>query len=140
MKKAMKITLVVIVIAGLVLSTVGFSLSALSSGNKSSNESDGISETQAIEKVIKEHPDFPNAAGTITKKLPIGGPVGSTADVKFTTKVETTNDAYVITLIKDWGITVNGKYAESFWKYQVTGSGASLIDSEDNDNLVKQIK
>ena len=141
MKKVARIILVVILIAGLVLGTVGLSLGALlSSGDSNKQKSNGISEAQAIQEVIKKHPDFPSSIGTVTKKLPIGGAQSSTADVKFTTKVETASDAYVITLIKDWGISVNGKYVESFWKYKVANDGASLVDSEDNDNLVKQMK
>ncbi|MDR3602653.1 MAG: cell wall-binding repeat-containing protein [Desulfosporosinus sp.] len=89
-----------------------------------------FSEADAISKLIEEHPDFPaNPAEIITRKLPTGGPVGSTANVKFSTSVENIgNGTYIITLTKDWGII------KSYWKYKVT-SGITLTDSIDNDYL-----
>jgi hypothetical protein len=92
--------------------------------------------------VIKDHPDFPlNLHDTITKKLPTGGPQGSTAEVKYTTAIEKTGESvYTVTLTKDWGITVNGKYAKSFWKYTVTPDNVILTDSVDNDYLPNIMK
>lgn len=75
-----------------------------------------LDKAEAISLIIKERPDFPaNPKDVITKKLPTGGPQGTTANVKFTTMVEKVGEStYTVTLIKDWGITVNGKYAKSF--------------------------
>lgn len=99
-------------------------------------------EAKAISIIIKDHPDFPtNPSNTITKKLPTGGKLGATANVKFTTNVEKIEKTtYSVTLIKDWGITVNGKYVKSSWKYLVTPNGASLSESTDNDYLPNTIK
>lgn len=107
-----------------------------------SKEPVSFSETDAISMVIKEHPDFPaNPSLIITKKLPIGGKVGTTANVKFTTKIEKAGDtAFKVTLTKDWGITFNGTYIKSFWKYRVTSAGIKLLDSVDKDNLPNIIK
>lgn len=92
--------------------------------------------------VIKDHPDFPsNQAETLTKKLATGGPPGSTANVKFTTKAEkSSKNTYIVTLIKDWGLTINGKYVESSWKYKVTPNNVTLLESINNDYLPNTIK
>lgn len=99
-------------------------------------------EAKAISTVVKDHPDFPSSqSDTITKKLPTGGPAGATANVKFTTKVEKTAEStYVVTLTKDWGISVDGKYVKSYWKYNVTPNKIALLDSIDNDYLPNTMK
>lgn len=99
-------------------------------------------EAKAISMVVKDHPDFPSSqSDTITKKLPTGGPIGTTANVKFTTKVKKVAEAnYVVVLTKDWGISVNGKYAKSSWKYKVTPNSVTLLESIDNDYLPNIMK
>lgn len=101
-----------------------------------------ISEGEAISMIVKDYPDFPvNPSDIITKKLPTGGPQGTTANVRFTTKAEKVGEStYEVTITKDWGITVNGKYAKSFWKYEVTRSSISLLESVDNDYLPNIMK
>ena len=101
-----------------------------------------FSEADAISKLIKEHPDFPvKPSEVIIKKLPTGGPSGTTANVMFSTSIENIEKGtYAITLTKDWGITVNGKYAKSYWKYKVTSSSITLTDSIDNDYLPNSMK
>lgn len=60
--------------------------------------------------VMLGHKNFPSNQTTITMKLPTGGPQGATTTVKFTTKAEkTSEDTYIITFTKDWGISVDGK-------------------------------
>jgi hypothetical protein len=92
--------------------------------------------------VTKDYPDFPsNQTDIFTKKLPTGGKSGATANVKFTTKVEKSSESsYIVTLIKDWGITVNGKYVKSSWKYKVTPESISSIEIIDNDYFINRIK
>ncbi|WP_425800862.1 hypothetical protein ACHOLT_11845 [Desulfitobacterium sp. Sab5] len=99
-------------------------------------------EAKAIAIVIKDHPEFPtNPSDAVLKKLPIGGKQGAIANVKFTTKVEKDGKStYLVTLTKEWGITVNGEYVKSFWKYDVTPNNAVLLESIDNDNLPNLIK
>ena len=101
-----------------------------------------FNEAKAIEMIVKDHTDFPSSKSkTITKRLPTGGPVGTTANVKFTTKVEKVSaSTYVVTLTKDWGISVNGKYAKSSWKYNVTKNSVTPLESIDNDYLIEQMK
>lgn len=101
-----------------------------------------FNEVKAISMVVKDHTDFPlSQSETLSKELPIGGPQGSTAKVKFTTKVEESSEsAYVVTLTKDWGISVNGKYVKSSWKYNVTPDRVTLLESTDNDYLPSTMK
>lgn len=130
MKKILKIIMLTILI--LVYSLV---LIACNSRND-------FSEAEAITKAVKIHAGFPiNPDDTITKELPIGGPQGSTAKVKFTTKVELVEkDTYLVTLTKDWGFSMNGTYVKSYWKYKVTPNSTKLIDSVDNDNRPNSMK
>jgi len=101
-----------------------------------------FNEAKAISMVVKDHTDFPSSQyNTIIKKLPIGGPPGTIANVKFTTKAEKfSNSTYLVILTKDWGISVNGKYAKSSWKYKVTSESVTLVDSIDNDYLPNIMK
>lgn len=101
-----------------------------------------FSAADAVSKVIREHPDFPyNTGKVIIEKLPTGGPSGTTANVKFTTKVRNSGkERYIVTLTKDWGITVNGKYAISSWKYAVTPDSVTLAECIDNDYLPNMMK
>lgn len=116
---------------------------ACNNDSKASKSSpNGFSETEAIAKAVKNHPEFPtNSNDVVIKNLPYGGPQGSTVKVRFTTKVEALEkDTYLVTLTKDWGITVNGTYVKSFWKYKVTPHSTMLIESVDKDNLPSTIK
>lgn len=92
--------------------------------------------------VIKDNPDFPSdPSEVIIKKIPTGGPVGTTANVKFSITVEKVNETtYIITLIKDWGFSVNGRYVKSYWKYKVTTGRKVLLSKEDNDYLPNTMK
>ena len=99
-------------------------------------------EAKAISMVIKDHPDFPsNPSITIRKNITLGGPLGPdgsplSANVIFTTKVKKyEKSAFVVTLTKDWGFTVNGTYVKSYWKYKVTPTNVTLLKSIDNDVL-----
>lgn len=121
------------------ISLLGCTNNALTQNN---NSPDTFDEAKAITMVIKDHPDFPSSpSDAVSKKLPVGGKQGATANVKFTTKVEKDGEStYVVTLTKDWGITVNGEYVKSFWKYDVTPNNVILLESIDNDNLPILIK
>ncbi|MBZ9687488.1 hypothetical protein G9F72_014245 [Clostridium estertheticum] len=122
------------------ISLTGCAKSLLTVSNNISKNT--FDEAKAILMVVKDHPDFPSSqSDTITKKLPTGGPQGTTANVKFTTKVENAGESiYEVTLTKDWGISVNGKYAKSYWKYTVTTNSVNLLESIDNDNLPNTMK
>ena len=146
MKKKLKLGVVIAIVAVLFLGKTLFAISNNLSKNHtystSSINTKEFSELDAISILIKNHPDFPvKPSEVITKKLPIGGPPGTTANVKFSTSLENVKQGtYMITLTKDWGITVNGKYARSFWKYKVTSSSITLTDSIDNDYLPNIMK
>lgn len=97
---------------------------------------------KAISMIIKNHPDFPsNPSVTKTKKLSTGGKQSTTSNVKFSTKIVKVGTAtYVVTLTKDWGKSVNGKYVKSYWKYNVTPNKVALVDSINNDYLTDIMK
>lgn len=95
----------------------------------------------AITKVIKQHPEFPDHPGTITKKLTTGGPKGSYAKVDFTTSVKKVNDTtYLVSFTKDWHMTVNGTYVKSIWRYQITPTATTTLETKDLDSLPGTIK
>lgn len=132
----MKKAILFITSACIGISLIGCAKSSSKTVNNTFNEN------KAILMVIKEHTNFPAIPSkSIIKELPTGGPQGSTTKVKFTTEVEkSSKSAYVVTLIKDWGITVNKKYVKSSWTYKVTPNGITLLKSNDNDNLINSMK
>lgn len=138
MKKTLKFTILIMMIFVCFINFEG----CKSVTQVSKNNSNRFSQAEAIAESVKKQPDFPaNPNDTIIKELPTGGPPGSTAKVKYTTKVESSGkNSYLVTLTKDWGITVNGTYAKSFWKYEVTPNSIKLIDSVDNDKLPGTMK
>jgi hypothetical protein len=132
----MKKTLSFIVFVYIFISLVGCEKTSSVANN---NE---FSQDKAISMVIKDHSEFPsNNVDTLIKKLPTGGPSGTTADVKFTANIErSSGNAYTVTLTKDWGITVNSKYIKSSWKYKVTPDNVVLLEKVDNDYLTGTMK
>ena len=132
----MKKTLSFILLVCIFISLVGCGkVSSVSNSNE-------FTQDKAISMVIKDHSEFPsNNVDTLTKKLPTGGPPGTTANVKFTTNIEkSSGDVYTVTLTKDWGITVNEKYVKSSWKYKVTPDNVVLLKKVDNDYLPGTMK
>lgn len=101
-----------------------------------------LDETSAISMVLKNNVDFPSkTSDVLVKKIVTGGPGGNYASVKFTTKVEKKAEGiYIVTLTKDWGFTFNDEYVLSYWKYKVTASGVTLIESKDKDKLPNMMK
>ena len=138
MKKTFKFYLFILLLIACLVSFAGCKYTAKTS-DKNANV---FSKSEAIAELVKNHSEFSvNPNDTVTMELPTGGPSGSTANVKFTTKVEPSGkDAYVVTLTKDWGITVNGVYVKSFWKYKVTKDSIKLLESVDNDSLPNTMK
>jgi hypothetical protein len=120
-------------------------------------QTETFDENDAIAMVIKQHPDFPAHLGEmITRKLPMGGPAGTTANVTFMTTCQmspalnvkagattrctfttatqpVSESTYIVTLTKDWHITVNDTPCISYWKYEVTANGAKLLKSPSED-------
>ncbi|MDV3427508.1 MAG: hypothetical protein LIR50_10795 [Bacillota bacterium] len=138
MKKTFKFNLFIVLLFVFLTSFIRYKYAP----KASDNNLDSFSQTEAIAVSVKNHPDFPISPNyTVIKELPIGGPSGSTAKVKFTTKVELYGKrTFLVTLTKDWGITVNGTFIKSFWKYKVTPNGIELLESVDNDYLPYIIK
>lgn len=101
-----------------------------------------LTQEEAISILKDNYPDFPSSTGDmISKELPIGGLKGAKADVKFSTAVKKIDEyRYEVTFTKDWGITVNGRYTRSFWKYGVVSNSACLMESTDNEKLPTAMK
>ena len=116
-------------------------ISAACNYKPTSKASKAFSPMQAIAKVIKNNPDFPLSPSEIKTKAYQFGPVGGSINVKFTTKVESFGkDTYLVTLTKDWGMTVNNVYAKRYWEYRVTPNRLILIASDDRDYLLNIVK
>jgi hypothetical protein len=49
-------------------------------------------------------------------------------------------DTYIVTLIKNWNFSVNGKKLLGYWKYKATPQSVQLIGSEDNTDLIRIVK
>lgn len=100
-----------------------------------------LTESNAIERVHKDHSDFPIKAGeTKTIKQPIG-PFGSIRNVDYKTTADKTVDGkFIITFSKDWHQTVNGQIVFSYWKYSVGPEGVTLLESQNKDDLIHLIK
>jgi hypothetical protein len=101
-----------------------------------------FSATNAIQQVLKEHPDFPAQPGEVkTVWIPTGGMAGAAAWVDYQTAVEKTAAGnYQVTLTKDWHLTVNGRKVFSYWQYKVSPDGATLVKSDDRDSLPDTMK
>ena len=101
-----------------------------------------FTEDEAIAKVVKNHPEFPDKAGMKEDKEKIGGPEGAKATVMFETKVEKkVENTYTVTLTKTWEMKVNGKTPVSFWKYDVTPEKVILVKEDTTgEDLISIIK
>lgn len=100
-----------------------------------------LTQDQAIEKVLKENPEFPDKAGIIEKEETLGPKPINKVSVKYETKIEEkANNAYTITFTKTWGIKVNGKTPVSYWKYEVSSERINLVDESTTGDLVENIK
>ncbi len=97
--------------------------------------------TDAIKSVLTEWSDFPDSVGEeITEEVMAGiSPIGTkiTAKVKKTTEVRRlSEDHYRVTLLKEWNKRNDGRPVMSWWTYDVTRDGITLIESEDNDDAI----
>ena len=129
------------------ISSIFICTSLMGCANNASGKNNNISlktfdEAKAISMVVKDHLDFPSSpSDTVTKKLPTGGPSGTTANVKFTTKIQSSGkDTYLVTLTKDWGFSFNDEYVKSYWEYKVMPKSVALIESMDKDYLTDMMK
>lgn len=98
--------------------------------------------SDAINKVLLNHLEFPGKDGEVKRiEVPIGGKQGAKAHVDLKTTVEESGkDTFVVTLTKDWNLSINGQKVISRWKYKVTSGELTLIGCEDNDKRVAIIK
>lgn len=97
----------------------------------------------ALDLVLERHPEFPSRPDESREiSVRTGGKYpGLLVKAKLTTTVEKVNYlTYVITLIKEWQIKINGIQPVSYWKYQFFQNDLSLIKSQDNDGMINVIK
>ena len=101
-----------------------------------------LTQAKAIAKVVEKHPGFPAEPGKVNRsEVPIGGRKGNTAKVDLTTAVEPCGrDSYMVTLTKNWNLTINDTPIVSTWKYKVDKGSVTLIESHDMDAAVTVIK
>lgn len=84
--------------------------------------------------------DFSKRVGTKKIKVPIGGMMGSTANMELATKVtEIDKNTYEVTLIKDWNFKVNNVLVYSYWKFKVFQGNVTLLEKNDKDDLMAVI-
>lgn len=101
-----------------------------------------LTQAQAIAKVLQVMPAFPAEPGkTYSVETPIGGPFEHKARVNLTTTVEPSGtNSFVVTLTRNWNLTVNGTPVVSTWKYKVDKGSVTLLESHDLDIMVTIIK
>lgn len=84
--------------------------------------------------------DFPKRAGTKKIEVPVGGMMGSTANMDLATKVTVIDkNTYEVTLIKDWNYKVNDELVYSYWKFKVYQDNVTLLEKNDKDDLMAAI-
>jgi signal peptidase I len=109
---------------------------------------DIFNEAKAVAKVLKDHPDFPEAGKSIAVERIVGGPApGSKVSGRATTivaasteKTQPNHDVYYVTLNREWNIKINGKQANGNWVYKVDRHNVELVKQEDNEMLLNTIK
>ncbi len=101
-----------------------------------------LTQAKAIAKVVEKHPGFPAEPGKVNRiEVPIGGRKGNTAKVDLTTAVEPCGrDSYIVTLTKNWNLSINGTPIVSTWKYKVNKGSVTLVESHDMDAAITIIK
>jgi hypothetical protein len=100
-----------------------------------------FTEDEAIAKVIKDHPEFPDKAGMKESKGNFGGKEVKEVTIKFETKVDRkSNNSYTVDFIKTWEIKINGKKPESYWKYDVSPQKVTLVEENKSGEWVNIIK
>lgn len=95
-----------------------------------------FTESDAIAKVLKQHPQFPTKLGEIKEFKDY---VGTNEIIgQITTKVERIGqETYFVSFTKDWAISFRNKKMMSYWKYYVTPDSVELIEFVDNGNSVR---
>ncbi|WML48653.1 hypothetical protein RCG23_00410 [Neobacillus sp. PS3-34] len=107
---------------------------------------------EAISKTITFHNDlirgtskndFPpkmKKGQIISKEIKIGGPSGHTTRLNKSVEAKKDGSHYIVTLIKNYNVTVNGIEAKSIWKYDVSDEGVKMLDKKEDDNVINGIK
>lgn len=126
----------------------------ISANNQSTNgtKNEEFSLDGAVKKAIdtynsteKDTPeiDFPitmKSGVTVSKAIQIGGKEGNTTKLDMSISAKKDGNNYIVTLTKDYNITVNGTKAISSWEYEIANDSANLLDKRENGKLINNIK
>lgn len=86
---------------------------------------------EAIAKVIKDNPLYPDKAGSKETIENVGGKQAISCTVTYETKVEPNGkDAFYVTLTKTWDTKIKGETPIIYTKYNVTKDGTAVINSK----------
>ncbi|TXK85587.1 hypothetical protein [Paenibacillus sp. N3.4] len=98
-----------------------------------------FTQTDALAKVLTKQAKFPASPDQVkTIYEDVGGKQGSKIEVLLTTKVEELGGReFIVTLTKNYQLTVGGKSVVTYWKYHVNPSEVVLIDSKDEMPMIK---
>jgi hypothetical protein len=87
--------------------------------------------------------DFPTtmkSGDTVSKTIQIGGKEGNTTKLDMSISAKKDGNNYIVTLTKNYNITVNGTKAISSWKYEIAKDSINLLDKRENGKLINNIK
>lgn len=91
---------------------------------------------RAIYLVQRTRPDFPDWNGTREVLVSAGEKfMGAKIQCTLETQATKSDDHYIVTLTRRWGIEIMGERPVSYWKYKVQGNKVELIESENNDPI-----
>lgn len=104
---------------------------------------ESFNKEQAVERIIRNHPEFTHAGETKSIETITGGPApGTKVSGSMSTSVEPASEhgAFIVTLTKDWDFTFSGKKLSGYWKYKVTSDSEELLETKDNTDLIRLVK
>lgn len=108
-----------------------------------SSTADAFDQQKAVAAVLDDHPEFPLPGEVKEIETVTGGPApGSKVTGTLATAVDkmSESDNYIVTLTKQWNLTINGQKLVGVWKYEVSPRGVQFIESKDNTVLVQTVK
>lgn len=137
---------------------LSLTLVGCSSSSKASNENlqatkvSKFTEASALKMAINQYNiddrgkmdyKFPlsiTVGNTVSKEVPVGGPVGNKTKLDMKNSVKTSGTNYIVTLTEDYNYVVNGTKAISYWKYEVSPDGVKLLHKSENGSIINVVK
>ena len=100
-----------------------------------------LTEQEAINKVIKDNPRFPDKSGSKEYTENIGGKETKSCNVTYATKIEPNGkDAFYVTLTKTWDTKINDETPVVYTKYNVTKGNTVIVDSKTDFEYLNSMK